>query len=86
LFSTGHDDAKNTEIWEGDLLEDHEHSDVDIWVIMSSQYGLRLVEHDKDLTDLDTKTKRSVYLAHVSPNTKVIGNRYENPELLQNPA
>lgn len=86
LFSTGVDDAKNTKIWEGDLIEDHEHLDVDIWVVTRSKFGFRLLQHNKKPSNLDAKSKPVVYLGHVSPYTKVIGNRYENSELLQAPA
>jgi len=67
---TGVKDINNKYVYEGDILE--------IWIDNIKQYNYYLVE---DLKDLYLEMNRDdPYLRFT--NIKVIGNKYENPELL----
>jgi len=77
MLSTGLTDAEDTEIWEGDIIQ--------------SNQSVCLVRWDEKHTEFKIdgqfkllgKFSHNLGGYHANSNTRVIGNRYEDPSLLE---
>jgi len=77
LFNTGLTDAEGTEVWEGDVLEYTDDSPshvVAVWDDDVAQFRIRL-------NNGDTLPFHSY--DHLSDHYRVVGNKHEHPELMQ---
>jgi len=73
----GHKDEVNTEIYYGDVIDNDDY----IFLVRNALYGcyLEQLSHPEDEDDEDW----SAYLStHLTDNSKIIGNVWDNPELL----
>ena len=80
---TGLKDEYDTEIYEGDIVEIAEQPLLRFEIVYSTEHAAFM---RRWLSSLVSVTRECGSEEHIPPNTtfwKVIGNRYENPELLR---
>jgi hypothetical protein len=80
LFSTGLTDAEGNEIWEGDIIQSNQSVCLVRWDERHTEFKI------DGQFELLGKFSHNLGGYHANSNIKVIGNRYENPELLEAPA
>lgn len=77
LFSTGLTDSEGNEIWEGDIIQSNQSVCVVRWDEKHTEFKI-----DGQFKLLG-KFSHNLGGYHANSNTRVIGNRYEDPGLLE---